>query len=759
MTTANGRFYIDNITHDFYLRENDAWHLKGNIGPNGSAGFGPPSESPAPEGLYIDLENGDVYIDGGLVGQLPGGSGVGPPGNDGRPGFSIPGTDGEDGDSWPIPGRAGADGCDGLFIPGQDGEDGDSWPIPGRPGTDGEDGASITGPAGADGLSIPGQDGDDGDSWPLPGTRGIDGRNAHTIPGLDGDDGDSWPVPGRPGIDGLTAIGLPGFDGEDGDPAPIVPGKDGRPGGQHYVFNSSTLTNTDPGDGKFTLNNTPSGVAWTVMSISRKNADGITIALLLQAAMNSGTECIITFKSGDGSKIIQAIVLANSLVDNTTYYTLTVSALAGSGSMGNGLDMYLDMERSGTDAGFRFTFSTNTASTDPGAGKFQVNNVTFGSATTVSFSNTDGRGVNVRAALRRLMNTGTQCLAQGFTRDGARQYPFLVLVTGFVDNTTYDTYGIQPLTGAVPTNNDVVFFTFSKFGDQGLQGASIGVPGRDGEDADPWPTPFALNTVVVRIVLGANLTYYVRSDGSDSNSGLVNTAAGAFLTAQRAMDVIATTLDVNGYTVTVQLQDNTWTAGVNIKTWVGGGVIHFLGNTTTMANNKITVTGGNVFDASFGVIPGIVRVSGFQIKTITSGFGLVSRSPGRFQFTKIAFDTMPAAHIVVTGSGLIEPYGDYSIIGGTAFHALTGAGGTVNWTALDLPSAIGTITLTGTPAFTQFVRAQEVSRIVLNGGTFSGSASAGTSRYNVQSCSAIVRGADDLPGGTAGTTSSGGEYV
>jgi hypothetical protein len=105
-------------------------------------------------------------------------------------------------------------------------------------------------------------------------------------------------------------------------------------------------------------------------------------------------------------------------------------------------------------------------------------------------------------------------------------------------------------------------------------------------------------TPVFRDKLNADRTYYVRADGSDSNTGLANTSGGAFLTPVKAWKA-ATSLDLNGHTALVEVGNGTYTATVNTfgnpalaedaaftsqYLPIGGGYITFDGDTTTPAN-------------------------------------------------------------------------------------------------------------------------------------------------------------------------------
>ena len=253
-----------------------------------------------------------------------------------------------------------------------------------------------------------------------------------------------------------------------------------------------------------------------------------------------------------------------------------------------------------------------------------------------------------------------------------------------------------------------------------------------------------------REVLTASRTYYFRSDGSDSNTGLVNSAGGAFLTIQKAIDTVAG-LDCSIYDVTIQGGATGTYAPITLKTFLGAGKVTIVGDTTTPANYVISSTSSNGIDGSNVV--GRYKVEGFKFTNATSGSHIKLYNT----YCEVGandYGAATTAHIWLEQNAYVEATANYTISGGASRHLFATTGGVFVCSAK-------TITLTGTPAFSSAtIIASRTGVFNLPGNTYSGAAT-GT-RYII-SYNAVADvaggGASYIPGNAAGSTSSGGQYA
>ncbi|SNW62082.1 Collagen-like protein [Orpheovirus IHUMI-LCC2] len=219
----NGDLYIDNLTGNYYQKENGIWIIKGNlIGPQGSqiiTNSGPPLSSEGQDGdFYLDnltgnyyqKENGIWMSKGSLLGPQ------GPQGSSGMDGSQIitnngppSSLEGQDGDFY-------LDNTTGNYYQKENGiwiPKGNLMGPQGLPGTDGSQ--IITG----NGNPIPNQ-GENGDFY-LDNLTGNYYQKENGIWIYRGNLMGPQGPPGVPGQDGsqiLTGNGLPSnLDGKDGD--------------------------------------------------------------------------------------------------------------------------------------------------------------------------------------------------------------------------------------------------------------------------------------------------------------------------------------------------------------------------------------------------------------------------------------------------------------------------------------------------------------------------------------------------------------
>jgi hypothetical protein len=318
---------------------------------------------------------------------------------------------------------------------------------------------------------------------------------------------------------------------------------------------------------------------------------------------------------------------------------------------------------------------------------------------------------------------------------------------------------------AVDTAAKIVYFRGLGGWDAGT--ALVGTQGPAGTDGVGVPaggairqvlrkssaTNYATEWATARDVLTATRTYYVSPTGSDANSGL--SAAQPFLTIGKAYSTIADTLDLGGQTVTIQLDDGTYAAGLAVqKPWVGGGSVVLQGNTTTPAS---VIINPGVFGA-YGVyvntpLPGLLSVTG--VKFVCAATAIHHESTGLIRFGKVDFGACGSYHIATAAPGAkIEANDAYTISGAAASHWLANGQGLI-------VVAGRTVTISGTPAFAAaFAYATRLSQIQGYSNTFTGTATG--VRYLVDGNSLIFTnggGTTAYPGNSAGSASTGGQYV
>lgn len=264
----------------------------------------------------------------------------------------------------------------------------------------------------------------------------------------------------------------------------------------------------------------------------------------------------------------------------------------------------------------------------------------------------------------------------------------------------------------------------------------------------------SLGIGVLREVLTANRTYYVRTDGSDSNDGLTDSSGGAFLTIQAAIDTSAA-LDLSIFDVTIQVRSGTYTDPIVLKSTVGAGTVFIKGDLATPSNVVISTTGNTAISGD-GVL-GTYVIAGVKIQTSTSGNCILIQNGTRLSITTVDFGSCAESHMVVTSSSVLSLTGSYTIsgsVGASGRHI-----GLFQSACVQVQGSI-TVTLTGTPSFQYFALIDRLSMGQLSGITFSGSAT-GT-RYSVSAnavCYTNGGGASYFPGNAAGGVANGGLYL
>lgn len=268
--------------------------------------------------------------------------------------------------------------------------------------------------------------------------------------------------------------------------------------------------------------------------------------------------------------------------------------------------------------------------------------------------------------------------------------------------------------------------------------------------------PTAQIGIGVREVLTADRTYFVRTDGSDSNTGLANTAGGAFLTIQKAVNVASGAVDLAGFAVTIQIGDGTYAEAVTLKPCVGG-VATLQGNVTTPTNVVINPTSANAITANINIGHMSWKLRSFRVKCTTSGIGIQGAGPVYLDMAGIDFNAAPSGwHILLDRGAQMLASGNFTVSG----NATNGFIQVSNGPGLFWTASI-TITFSNSPSLGTVVTASANAAVALysvtwtNGGTVTGT------RYRVDINASINTnggGATYIPGSVAGAVFTGGTY-
>jgi hypothetical protein len=270
----------------------------------------------------------------------------------------------------------------------------------------------------------------------------------------------------------------------------------------------------------------------------------------------------------------------------------------------------------------------------------------------------------------------------------------------------------------------------------------------------------AVNTNV-RTILAAATTFYVAPTGSDSTgSGLTPTTPAA--TIQFILSLIENSYDLNGQTVTIQLSNGAYTQSTLISgLLLGQNAPNNLQITGNMATpSLVTIEGNPCFNVTNG---GACQIQGI---TMTSSISqcIVSQESGNVAITTVSFGNVAFSHLLAVRTGTIKTQGNYTIVAGGTSHAKANGGQIYieappgNYTGF--PSGVPTVTLTGTPAFTQAFAICTHTGNLVSLATYSGAATG--PRYDVEANGVIETngaGANYFPGNSAGIIATGGQYL
>jgi hypothetical protein len=281
-----------------------------------------------------------------------------------------------------------------------------------------------------------------------------------------------------------------------------------------------------------------------------------------------------------------------------------------------------------------------------------------------------------------------------------------------------------------------------------------------------YPTaPFLPNKLAsLRIpVDSGTLNFYVSNVGSDSNPG--TNPEFPLATINRALAICAVLYDLTGITIVINLAN-----GLYLPTTIDGAFVNcavqIIGNTANP--DAVTINGANsdcilASNGSNVFVDGItLTATGNEQSYYNVGTGIIAVTDASVIIgANMVFGAVSSSHIECwTGAAISVKSpgpneGDgYKITGGAGIaHAYAAPGGYISFA--DSP-----ILIVGNPTFGGAFCVGNDGIVACYAATFTGTAIG--SRYDIQANGVIDTnggGANFLPGNSAGSSSSGGEYI
>lgn len=257
----------------------------------------------------------------------------------------------------------------------------------------------------------------------------------------------------------------------------------------------------------------------------------------------------------------------------------------------------------------------------------------------------------------------------------------------------------------------------------------------------------------------ASTSIFVRTDGHDSNTGLVGSAAGAKLTLQGAADLIKTMFIAAGVILTVDVENGTYTGGgsvdqCSIVGWSGGGQVRFLGDPTTHSNVILDGNTKHVFKVEDGaMLGGGLIIRGFRMSTGATGACVYGTGQGKIWVEDNDFGSCLIGVITDTFTCDIIYQGTNKILNGATINKFIDAdeGGIQCAGTTDIESGV---TISGALANFRF-GGLLIALITWTGSTPTGKRFSGSEGA---SCITQTVGLAYFPGTLDGTLSGGADY-